>query len=167
MTFWSIIAVGRSYSVYTTGSPPQAFRLSLLHALPSEKSVVRVFYPGSLRLQVFVGSNFIEDTNMHGGQSKSQLVRQGSWAGNGPGGSYLEQGVSATCGCLLAGVCVSAGAASSSRCGGLSNSHGANSFDRATNLLSVVIGGHDVSSGFIDIRAMPVVQVRLHIRLRK
>lgn len=159
MTFWSIIAIGRTYTVYTTGSPPQALRMSLLHALPSEKSVVRIFYPGSLRLQVFVGTDFIEDANMHGGQAKAQLVRQGRWAGNGPSGSYLEQGVSASCGCFLAGVCVSAGEAPSSRCDGPSNAHGANAFDRATNLLSIVVGGHNLDSAYLDIRAMPVVQV--------
>jgi hypothetical protein len=158
MSFWSIIAVGRTYTVFTTGSPPQAMRMSLLHAQQNDKSVVRFFYPGALRLQVFVGTNFMEDVNMHGGQAKAQLVRQGKWAGNGPSGTYLEQGVSVSCGCTLAGMCVSAGASTSSRCDTPSNTHGANAFDRSSNFLSIVIGGHDVASSFIDVRAMPVVQ---------
>ena len=158
MSFWSIIAVGRTYTVFTTGSPPQAMRMSLLHAQQNDKSVVRFFYPGALRLQVFVGTNFMEDVNMHGGQAKAQLVRQGKWAGNGPCGTYLEQGVSVSCGCTLAGMCVSAGASTSSRCDTPSNTHGANAFDRSSNFLSIVIGGHDVASSFIDVRAMPIVQ---------
>ncbi len=132
--------------------------MSLLHAQQSDKSVLRIFYPGALRLQVFVGTTFMEDMNMRGGQAKSQLVRQGKWAGNGPSGTYLEQGVSVSCGCVLAGMCVSAGASTSSRCDSPSNFHGANAFERSSNLLSIVIGGHDVASSFIDVRAMPVVQ---------
>jgi hypothetical protein len=158
MTFWSIIAVGRTYTVYFTGTAPQAIRLTQLSAPAGDKSVVRVYFTGALRLQVFVGSSFVEDLNMVKGQFKSQLVREGRWASNAASGSggYLDQDVSPACACFLGGSCASA--VPSSRCDARSDAHGANQFDRATGLLSVLVGGHDPASA-IEIRAMPVVQV--------
>jgi hypothetical protein len=166
MSFWYIVPVGRSHSVFFTGTPPQTVRLSLVDGAPGDRLVVRLFYPGPLRLQVFVGGVYREDINMRGGQAKSQLVRDGRLAPNGPGGVYLEQGVAARCACFLAGQCVSA-SVESSRCDGRSDVHGVNAFERATSTLSVAIEGHD-SASFIEIRAVPVVQVRrvvAHLKL--
>jgi hypothetical protein len=156
MTFWTIVAMGRSHSVFFTGTPPQMLQLNLLNAPIKEKVVVRVYFPGPLRLQVFVGGVFKEDLNLKSGQYKSQLVRDGRWAPNGNGG-YLEQGVAADCACQLAGQCVSA-SVDSTKCDGRSDIHGANTFDRASSLLSIVIGGHDPSSS-VKIQTVPVVQV--------
>jgi hypothetical protein len=52
MTFWTVVGMGRSYTVHFSGSEPQALRLSLLGARPAEKMVIRIYYTKSLRLQV-------------------------------------------------------------------------------------------------------------------
>jgi hypothetical protein len=52
MTFWTVVGMGRTYTVHFTGTEPQSLRLSLLDALPTEKVLVRIYYTKSLRLQV-------------------------------------------------------------------------------------------------------------------
>jgi cysteine-rich repeat protein len=154
MTFWSIIATGRTYTIHFTGSAPQNMRFHLLHAVPSEKIVLRIYFETSVRMQVFIGSSFKEDLNLYQGKPKAQLVADGSWAPNTVSGGYAEQGVSVTCACSLPPGCPSQG------CDNPSNEHGANRYDRNTGYLEIVLAGHSIDS-FIEIKAMPVVQVSM------
>jgi cysteine-rich repeat protein len=156
MIFWSIVATGRTYTIHFTGSAPQNMRFHLLHAVPSEKIVLRIYFEGSVRMQVFIGSRFKEDLNLYQGRHKAQLVADGSWAPNTVSGGYAEQGVSVTCACSLSPGCPSQG------CDNPSNEHGANRYDRNSGYLEIVLTGHRMDS-FIEIKAMPVVQVSMTV----
>jgi cysteine-rich repeat protein len=159
MTFWSIVATGKIYTVHFSGSAPQNMRFHLLNSIPTEKLILRIFFESSVRMQVFVGSRFVEDVNLFNGKPKAQLVIDGKWAPNTDSGGYAEQQLSLTCPCLLESSCLQA-------CDTSSNQHGANRYDRSSGYLEIVLVGHSIDS-FIEIKAMPVVQVSMTVSTSK
>jgi cysteine-rich repeat protein len=155
MTFWSIVATSKIYTIHFTGNAPQNMRFHLLNALPSEKIILRIFFETSVRMQVFIGRRFVEDLNLYQGKPKAQLVADGKWAPNTASG-YTEQEVSLICSCSLPPGCPSQG------CDNPSNEHGANRYDRQSGYLEMVLTGHSINS-FVEIKAMPVVQVSMTV----
>ena len=126
-----------------------------------DKILVKIYYQQSLRLQVFVGTTFVEDLNRFDGKSKEQLVRDGRMSPNSESGTgYTDQFVDLLVACNLGGT-----SRSTSMCMTPSNVHGANRFNRAENMLEIVIAGHDVD-GFIEIKSMPVVAVSMGISVK-
>jgi cysteine-rich repeat protein len=158
MTFWSIVATGKVYTIHFTGNAPQNMRFHLLNAIPTEQIVLRVYFESSVRMQVFAGNRFVEDVNLYNGKPKSQLVIDGKWAPNTGSGGYAEQRLSLTCSCLLESVCSEEPGA----CDTPSNQHGANRYDRQSGYLEMVLVGHGIDS-FIEFKAMPVVQVSMTV----
>lgn len=162
MTFWTIVAVNQPYTVHFTGTEPQGMRISLLHAPSTEGVILRVYYTRSLRLQVFVGGVYAEDVNMAGGKFKSQLFKDGKLPPNNvESGGWKDQAVSLDCACKVGDRCLAA-LGQSPYCEKPSNLHGASTFVRSSGMLEVVVMGHSVDQ-FVEIRAMPVVQVSMGV----
>ncbi|XP_047483365.1 fibrocystin-L-like [Penaeus chinensis] len=63
-TFYSVVAPGQVYEVAMTSLPPQELRLRLLHSDPSEVVLLRLFYPMTQRLDVYVDGAFVPPTNV-------------------------------------------------------------------------------------------------------
>jgi cysteine-rich repeat protein len=156
MTFWSIVATNKVYTIHFTGSAPQNMRFHLLNSNAGERIILRIYFQTSVRMQVFVGKKFVEDVNLYNGKPKAQLVLDGKWAPNTASGTYEEQQLSLTCPCAFGSACAV------QACDTLSNQHGANKYDRTTGYLEILLRGHDIDS-FIEIQAMPVVQVSMTV----
>ena len=157
MTFWAVVKVASSNTVHFTGTNPQGMRLHLPSAQAQDKVIVKIYYQSSMRLQVFVGSTFVEGVNSLDGKSKEQLVRDGRLSPNNGQGGYTHQHVHLTAECNIGGSSVDV-----IMCMTPSNVHGANRFDRAEGMLEVVVAAHD-SSSFIEIKSMPVVAVSMGV----
>ena len=168
MSFPSIVAMGETYTMHTTGSMPQRIRFTLPHANEDDRIILKVFYTTPCRLQVFVGLKYIQDVNMYDGKYKRMLTKQGSWASNvGVPGTYVEQELSTdpNCACKLEGndeciasvLCTDGGTAS--------NAHGSNTYKKSTGEIEILVAGHEPRD-FIEIRIMPVVQVSLVLSCR-
>ena len=116
-------------------------RIHLPHAAAGEKTVIKIYYQNSQRLQVFVGGRFVEDLNMLDGQMKKQLVREGKWSSNNDEGTYDRQVVDSACACRIESEdsCIATKCFNSP-----GNEHGANSFNRRTGMLEMVVGQHAV-----------------------
>jgi hypothetical protein len=162
MTFWTVVKRGTVNVVHFSGQNPQGLRLHLSDTKrEQDKILVKIYYQQSLRLQVFVGTTFVEDLNRFDGKSKEQLVRDGRMSPNSESGTgYTDQFVDLLVACNLGGT-----SRSTSMCMTPSNVHGANRFNRAENMLEIVIAGHDVD-GFIEIKSMPVVAVSMGISVK-
>jgi cysteine-rich repeat protein len=177
--FFPVVAMGQEYTIHFTGTNAQHFRVQLPAQRPDEhapkdgdKVIVKIYYQQSQRLQVFVGqerrdrrnrilsrARFMESMNMHNGKYKSQLVRDGQWMQGTSEDKYLRQEVSQECACQVEGKgCVQY----SLYCAGstTSNEHGANTYNRETGMLELVVGNHEPEH-FIDIFSMPVVQMSM------
>ena len=133
---------------------PQKMRIHLPHAAAGEKMVLKIYYQSSQRLQVFVGDRFVEDLNMLDGQMKKQLVKDGKWSSNNDDGTYDRQLVDSACSCRLESQvsCVA------SKCfNSPGNEHGANSFNRRTGMLELVVGQHGVEGKLPNLENADVV----------
>ena len=119
---------------------------------------MRIYYPGSLRLQVFVGKRFIEDLNRLDGKSKEQLFLDKKISSNNDEGGYTAQTVSVMDRCSIGGL-----PSDPALCMTDSNIHGANSFDRSSKMLDVLVSGH-AKNRFVEIKAMPVVAVSMGVQ---
>jgi len=161
MTFWTIIRTNVEYAVHFTGTEPQGMRISLLHAPSTEAVIVKVYYTRSLRLQVFVKGQYIEDVNMKDGKRKAQLFKDGKWPANDGAGGFANQRISLDCACRVGPTC-HATVGASPHCETPSNMHGASTFVKGTGMLHIMVRGHDIDS-FIEIKAMPVVQISMGV----
>ena len=157
MTFWAVVKVASTHTVHFTGTNPQSMRLHLPTAQDQDKIIVKIYYQSSMRLQVFVGSTFVEDVNSLDGKGKAQLVRDGRLSPNNDQGGYSDQHIHLTDACSIGGS-----SADTIKCMTPSNVHGANRFNRAESMLEVVVAAHD-SSSFIEIQSMPVVAVSMGV----
>jgi len=156
MTFWAVVKVASTNTVHFTGTNPQGMRLHLPSAQTQDKIVVKIYYQSSMRLQVFVGSTFVEDVNRLDGKAKAQLVRDGRLSPN-DGNGYTEQQIHLTDACNIGGS-----STAEISCMTPSNVHGANRFNRAERMLEIVVAAHDARS-FIEIQSMPVVAVSMGV----
>ena len=157
MTFWSVVKVASSNIVHFASTNPQSMRLHLPTAQGQDKIMVKIYYQSAMRLQVFVGSTFVEDVNTLDGKSKAQLVRDGRLSPNDAQGGYTDQHVHLTQPCNIGGS-----SADVIKCMTPSNVHGANRFNRAEQMLEIVVSGHDPSSD-IEIQTLPVVSVSMGV----
>jgi cysteine-rich repeat protein len=157
MTFWSVVKVASSNTVHFAATTPQSLRLHLPTARSQEKIIVKIYYQSAMRLQVFVGSTFVEDVNSLDGKSKAQLVRDGRLSPNDAQGGYTDQHINLTQPCNIGGS-----SADVVKCMTPSNVHGANRFNRAEQMLEIVVAAHNPSS-FIEIRTLPVVAVSMGV----
>jgi cysteine-rich repeat protein len=157
MTFWSVVKVASSNIVHFASTNPQSMRLHLPTAQGQDKIIVKIYYQSAMRLQVFVGSTFVEDVNSLDGKSKAQLVRDGRLSPNDAQGGYTDQHVSLTQPCNIGGS-----SADVIKCMTPSNVHGANRFNRAEQMLEIVVAAHDPSS-YIEIQTLPVVAVSMGV----
>jgi cysteine-rich repeat protein len=156
-TFWSVVKVASSNTVHFADTTPQSLRLHLPTAQGQDKIIVKIYYQSAMRLQVFVGSTFVEDVNSLDGKSKAQLVRDGHLSPNDAQGGYTDQHIDLTQPCNIGGL-----SADVIKCMTPSNEHGANRFNRAEQMLEIVVAAHDPSS-YIEIRTLPVVAVRMGV----
>jgi cysteine-rich repeat protein len=157
MTFWSVVKVASSNTVHFASTNPQSMRLHLPTAQGQDKIMVKIYYQSAMRLQVFVGSTFVEDVNTLDGKSKAQLVRDGRLSPNDAQGGYTDQHVHLTQPCNIGGS-----SADVIKCMTPSNVHGANRFNRAEQMLEIVVAAHDPSS-YIEIQTLPVVAVSMGV----
>jgi cysteine-rich repeat protein len=157
MTFWSVVKVASSNVVHFSSTTPQSLRLHLPTARSQDKIIVKIYYQSAMRLQVFVGSTFVEDVNSLDGKSKAQLVRDGRLSPNNALGGYIDQHIHLTQPCNIGGSSVDV-----IKCMTPSNVHGANRFNRAEQMLEIVVAGHDPSS-YIEIRTLHVVAVSMGV----
>ena len=103
MTFWAVVKVASTNTVHFTGTNPQGMRLHLPSAQDQDKIIVKIYYQSSMRLQVFVGSTFVEDVNSLDGKGKAQLVRDGRLSPNNGQGGYTDQHIHLTDACNIGG----------------------------------------------------------------
>ena len=157
MTFWSVVKNNSTNVVHFTGTNPQGMRLHLPNAALEDKTIVKIYYQAPLRLQVFVGSTFVEDMNRLDGKNKEQLVRDGRLSLNNVAGGYTQQLVDVTHICNIGGT-----AEEAYKCMSPSNTHGSNRFNRDEGMLEIVVARHS-SENFIEIKSMPVVQVSMGV----
>ena len=163
MTFAPTVAIGKEYTVHFAGTNPQKMRITLAHATDGEKLILKIYYQNSQRLNVFVGDRFVEDVNMFEGSMKKQLVRNGKWASNNDKGTYDEQVLDMARPCMLADSSGVSRVASPALCSeSPGNIHGANTFNRKTGMLEIVIGKHSLNE-YIDIITTPTVQMTMAI----
>ena len=158
MTFWAIVKTGTVSTVHFSATPPQGLRIFLPYAEVEEKIILRIYYPGNMRLLVHVGERFVEDLNRLDGKSKAQLVLDGRLSSNNNQGGYTDQELSLVDECLIGNV-----ASATWKCSSPSNAHGANIFNRRTGMLEVVVSGHSMHD-FIEIKSMPVVAVSMGVQ---
>ena len=94
MTFWAVVKTGTVSTVHFAATTPQGLRVFLPYAPLEEKLILRIYYPGNMRLQVYVGERYVEDLNRLDGKSKEQLVLDGRLSSNNDQGGYTQQTVS-------------------------------------------------------------------------
>ena len=174
MTFAAPVAIGTEYTVHFAATNPQKMRITLAHAAAGEKLIMKIYYQTSQRLNIFVGDKFVEDINMLEGQMRKQLVRNGQLTCNCEDCSGDKQaGKKAACydrqvlhmqtPCKL----INAGGVPRDStlgvmCDNSGSVHGANTFNRATGMLELVVGQHGLYE-YIDIVTMPTVQLTMSV----
>ena len=151
MTFWAVVKINTVSTVHFSATPPRGMRVFLPYAAADQKIILRIYYPGNLRLQVYVGSRFVEDVTRQDGKRKQQLFLDGRLAANNDDGTYTEQTLSLEHACSIGHVPSAAW-----KCSSASNVHGANRFDRSTGMLELLVHGHSTHE-YIKIESMPVV----------
>ena len=103
MTFWAVAKLHAVTTLHFSATTPQSMRIHLPFVDNGQKLILRVYYPGNMRLQVYVGERFVEDLNRLDGKSKEQLVVDGRLASNNNQGTYIQQTVSMVDTCSIAG----------------------------------------------------------------
>ncbi|XP_068236296.1 fibrocystin-L-like [Palaemon carinicauda] len=63
-TFYSVVAPGQEYEMAMKSTPPQVLRLQLLHSDPSERIVLRLFYPKMQRYDIYVDDVYVPPKNI-------------------------------------------------------------------------------------------------------
>lgn len=73
MTFWAVIKLHAVTTLHFSATTPQGMRVHLPYASDGHSLILRIYYPGNMRLQVYVGEQFVEDLNRLDGKSKAQV----------------------------------------------------------------------------------------------
>ncbi|XP_066939673.1 fibrocystin-L-like [Macrobrachium rosenbergii] len=63
-TFYSVVAPGQVYEMAMTSTPPQVLRFHLLHSDPSEKIILRIFFPKTQRYDIYVDDVYVPPKNI-------------------------------------------------------------------------------------------------------
>ncbi|XP_066939677.1 fibrocystin-L-like [Macrobrachium rosenbergii] len=63
-TFYSVVASGQVYEMAMTSTPPQVLRFHLLHSDPSDKIVLRLFFPKTQRYDIYVDDVYVPPKNI-------------------------------------------------------------------------------------------------------
>ena len=158
MTFWAVVKTETVTTVHFSATTPQSLRVHLPYALPQQKLILHIFYPGNMRLQIYVGKRIVEDVNRLDGKSKEQLVLDGRLSPNNDQGGYTPQTLSLIDACSIGDV-----ESAIWKCSSASNEHGANCFNRNTGMLELVVGSHALEE-FIEVKSMPVVAVSMGVQ---